>query len=103
MGEIAPINVAMLTVDHLLRVIDAFRAKREGSDARVSAFLFNDGKRVRLLREGGDVGSRHLASALRWLSDNWPEGAEWPEGIDRPECASIRSASGEAVSLGVSA
>ncbi|WCS27265.1 hypothetical protein LOK46_10730 [Methylobacterium sp. NMS14P] len=74
----------MLTTDHLLRVIDAFREAREVSDARVSALLFNDGKRVRLLRCGGDVGSRPLAASFQWLSDHWPAGGEWPADVPRP-------------------
>lgn len=84
MGDIAPITVAMLTADHLLTVVDAYRAAREVSDSRVSALLFNDGKRIRMLREGGDIGSRHLVVAFQWLSDHWPDKAEWPSDITRP-------------------
>jgi hypothetical protein len=54
--------------------------------------LFNDGKRIGLLRRGGDIGSRRLQEALQWLSDHWPAGAEWPSDIPRP----VRSHTGEA-------
>ncbi|GEP06450.1 hypothetical protein MOX02_44880 [Methylobacterium oxalidis] len=75
----------MLTADHLLNVVDAFREARGISDSRVSTLLFNDGKRIKLLRAGGDLGSRHLAAAMRWLSENWPTDAVWPADITRPD------------------
>ncbi|WP_192708221.1 hypothetical protein [Methylobacterium sp. OAE515] len=81
----------MLTTDHLLRVIDAFREAREVSDARVSALLFNDGKRVRILRCGGDVGSRPLAASFQWLSDHWPAGGKWPSDVPRPPVSPIET------------
>ncbi|WP_342163032.1 hypothetical protein [Methylobacterium sp. SD21] len=74
----------MLTADHLLTVVDAFRQARGLSDSRVSTLLFNDGKRIGLVRNGGDVGSRHLAAAFRWLSDHWPSDAHWPSDVPRP-------------------
>ncbi|GJE41272.1 hypothetical protein AEGHOMDF_0434 [Methylobacterium soli] len=85
MREIARTFGAMLTADHLLTVVDAFRSVRGVSDSRVSTLLFNDGKRIRLLREGGDIGSRFLAAAFQWLSDRHWKAAAWPEGIARPE------------------
>ncbi|MGX9981157.1 hypothetical protein [Methylobacterium fujisawaense] len=83
---------AMLTADHLLTVVDAYREARGLSDSRVSTLLFNDGKRLRLVRNGGDVGSRHLAAAFRWLSENWPEAAVWPVDVPRPLPAETEAA-----------
>ena len=76
---------AMVTADHLLRVVDAYREVHRVSDPRVSTLMFNDGKRIGLLRKGGDIGSRSLVIAFQWLSDRWPEGATWPTDVPRPE------------------
>jgi len=76
---------AMLTADHLLRVVDAYREAHRVSDPRVSTLMFNDGKRIGLLRKGGDIGSRSLVIAFQWLSDHWPEGAVWPADVPRPD------------------
>ena len=46
--------------------------------------MFNDGKRIGLLRKGGDIGSRSLVIAFQWLSDHWPAGAVWPDDVPRP-------------------
>ncbi|KFG68678.1 hypothetical protein JH26_14475 [Microvirga sp. BSC39] len=74
----------MLTVDHLLTLFDPFCEARRISAARLSTLLFNDGKRILLLKNGGDIGSRRLQEAFQWLSDHWPEGAEWPSDVPRP-------------------
>ena len=76
----------MLTVDHLLPLIAPFCEARGISESRLSNLLFNDGKRIRALRErNSDIGSRGLRDAFQWLSDHWPEGAAWPENLPRPE------------------
>lgn len=54
------------------------------SRARLSTLLFNDGKRLGVIAGGGDLQTRNYERAMRWLSANWPEGAEWPEGVARP-------------------
>ena len=74
----------MNAIHHLLQLVDAYRAARQLSDARVSTLVFNDGSKVKTLREGRDIGVRTAMRAVQWFSDNWPEGAEWPEDVERP-------------------
>lgn len=74
----------MPSIQHLFRLIDAYRLARDVSDARVSTLLFNDGGRIGELRSGGDIGTRRLDRAIQWFSDNWPDKAEWAADIDRP-------------------
>jgi hypothetical protein len=74
----------MLTVDHLLTLFGPFCEARRISSARLSTLLFNDGKRILLLQNGGDIGSRRLQDAFQWLSDHWPPDAQWPANILRP-------------------
>jgi hypothetical protein len=73
----------MLT--HLLSLIDAFCAARRISEARASTLIFNGGARISQIRAGADIGIRRAEEAVRWLSENWPEGAEWPADVPRPE------------------
>lgn len=65
-------------------LVDAFAEARSIGDARISTFVFNDGSRIKELREGGEVGYRRLLRAIQWFSDNWPENARWPSGVKRP-------------------
>ncbi|HEV2557386.1 MAG TPA: hypothetical protein VGU45_02045 [Microvirga sp.] len=74
----------MLTVDHLLMLVTPFCRARRISEARLSTLLFNDGKRIDLLRRGGDITSRRLVSAFHWFSNNWPAEAQWPTQVPRP-------------------
>lgn len=69
---------------HLLDLIDAFAAAKGLSGSRVTTLAMNSGSVYRLLREGKDITVGRLESAVRWLSDNWPDGTDWPEGIARP-------------------
>lgn len=71
-------------IDQLLTVIDAYCAARGVSEARASTLIFNGGGRIRQLREGRDIGVLTASAAMRWLSANWPEGADWPAGVARP-------------------
>ncbi|CAH1670592.1 hypothetical protein CHELA20_51598 [Hyphomicrobiales bacterium] len=75
---------AMMTVEHVLRLVDNFRAARPISDARLSVILFNDGKRIARLRDGHDVGSRKIGGLIAHLAEIWPPGAAWPEDIPWP-------------------
>ena len=78
-----PYQISM-SIQAFLSIVDAYRNARSISDARVSTLIFNDGSKIKMLRSGSDVGVRTLARAVRWLSDNWPAGAEWPEDVARP-------------------
>lgn len=76
----------MVTIDNLLPLIEPFCTARRISEARLSNLLFNDGKRIKAIRErNSDIGSRGLRDAFQWFSDNWPEDAEWPASVLRPE------------------
>lgn len=80
----------MLTADHLIALMDAYQQAHQISDARLSMLLFNDSKRVGMLRnKGGDIGSRSLLKVVRWLSENWPDRAVWPDRIERPSVSEV--------------
>ncbi|MFG1262341.1 hypothetical protein [Xanthobacter aminoxidans] len=74
----------MTLVSQLLIVTDAFSRARGLSQSRVATLLFNDGKKLALLRAGGDLVTGSYERALCWLSENWPEDAPWPSEVRRP-------------------
>lgn len=52
----------------------------------MSKRVFNDGKVLDNLADGKDITIGRFERAMRWFSDNWPDGAEWPADVPRP-CA----------------
>jgi len=50
----------------------------------VSTLIFNDGKRLNAIRDGGDLATSKFEHALAWLSDNWPDDKPWPKRVARP-------------------
>jgi len=71
--------------EQLLAITDAYCAATGRSASRVSTIIFNDGKRIAAIREGGDLATGRLEHAMAWYAANWPAGTDWPEGIVRPE------------------
>lgn len=76
----------MKIIDTLLLVSDAFCASTGIAEATLSSRVFNDGKRLAAVRAGKDIGARRVERAMRWFSENWPEGADWPLLVPRPGC-----------------
>lgn len=74
----------MEIIDTLLLVSDAFCASTGIAEATLSSRVFNDGKRLAAVRAGKDIGARRVERAMRWFSENWPEGADWPLPVARP-------------------
>lgn len=83
--------VIMTLREKLLHLANLYTAATKGrgpdraaSLSSLSTRLFNDGKTLRRISEGGDIATGNFERAVRWLSDNWPDGVDWPEGIARP-------------------
>jgi hypothetical protein len=88
MREINRENPHVTRIEEVLAVADAYATAKELSEARVSTIVFNDGQRLRRVREeNADLRSRTIDTAIQWFSDNWPKDATWPEGVTRPEPA----------------
>lgn len=78
-------SVPMMTLrDKLLTVADAYAAARQLSRSRVSTIVFNAGLTLDRIASGRDLSTGNFERAMRWFSDNWPEGAVWPDKIARP-------------------
>lgn len=58
-----------MTISEFLNRCDAYAAKRDIGDARLSTLIFNDGKRIGALRAGGDIGVKTLARAVDALAE----------------------------------
>ena len=82
----------MMTLrDKLLHVANlyAIAIKTKGRDGRItlsgiSTRVFGDGKTFSRIEAGGDLTTGNFERAMRWFSDNWPDGAEWPDEVPRP-------------------
>jgi hypothetical protein len=74
----------MSTTDSFLAVVEAYGRATKLAEATISTRVLRDGKRIKAIRAGKDIGARRLEEAMLWLSENWPAGAEWPTGITRP-------------------
>lgn len=83
---------SMSAIDQLLRVARRY-AEVEGVPlSTVSSRVFDDGKKLRVLEEGGDINVGRLERALSWFSERLPD-AEWPGDVPRPrvDTAEVRA------------
>jgi hypothetical protein len=70
--------------EQLITVADIFAAARGLSRSRVSTIVFNAGMALDRIASGRDLTTGNYERAMRWFSENWPEGAEWPCEVTRP-------------------
>lgn len=74
----------MRLIDTIQIVVHAYAKAKNLSVARVATIVFNDGKTITRLAQGGDVTTRRFEDAMQWFSDHWPEDADWPADVPRP-------------------
>jgi hypothetical protein len=76
----------MATFDEFLELVAVYSEATGLSEATISGRLFNDGKRIEMLRtdQDRDVGIKKVEKAIEQLSESWPDGKAWPRGIKRP-------------------
>jgi len=77
--------VGMMSLVHLLKLIDVYAAALSIEDKTVSFRVFGDSKKVTALRDGADITVGRFNAALAWFAANWPDAAEWPATVARPE------------------
>jgi len=90
----------MIETSHLLKVVNAYRTASGLADGTISSYVFNDGQKIKHLRNGKDITVGRFNYALRWFSAHWPEGAAWPDGIARPEAGDGLPVGGEQAGQG---
>lgn len=71
-------------IRHLIEVASCYCVATGKTQIAVSKRVFNDGKVLNNLADGKDITIGRFERAMRWFSENWPEGADWPETIERP-------------------
>ena len=64
--------------------------------ASLSTRILGRGTKLDDLAKGSDLYTGSYRAAMRWLSDNWPDGTEWPAGVPRPDPATAPDAPTEA-------
>lgn len=76
--------------DQLITVATAYSEATGASLSTLSTKLFNGGGRLQAIAAGGDLNTRNFENAMRWFSENWPEGLPWPAGVGRPQLVEAR-------------
>lgn len=71
-------------IRHLIQLANHYCAATGKTRVAVSKRVFNDGKVLNNLVDGKDITVGRFERAMRWFSDNWPEGAAWPDEVPRP-------------------
>jgi len=71
-------------IRHLIDLATRYCAATGKTRIAVSKRVFNDGKVLDNLVDGKDITIGRFERAMRWFSDNWPDGAEWPDEVPRP-------------------
>ena len=74
----------MTLTEQLMQTVTVYCETARLSRSRVSTLIFGDGMRLEGVACGKDLNTRSFERAMRWLSENWPEGTDWPEGVARP-------------------
>lgn len=72
-------------IRHLIDLANRYCAATGKTRIALSKRVFNDGKVLDNLVDGKDITIGRFERAMRWFSENWPEGAEWPKHINRPK------------------
>lgn len=74
----------MILKQHILRVAALYRNHFGLENKTVSFRVFNDSSKLEALIRGADLQTARFETAMRWFSDNWPEGVAWPDDVPRP-------------------
>ena len=77
-------KISMTEIEELFELVDRYADAKGLTESSVSVQIFNDGKRMRVLRAGGDIGVRRMRRAVQLLSKVWPADLPWPKAVKRP-------------------
>lgn len=82
----------MNAIQQFLLVADRYGQAEGITDATISTRVFNDGKKLGLMRAGqAGIGVLRLEAAMVWMSKNWPAKARWPKGVRRPKPSEVEA------------
>lgn len=74
----------MPNTSHILILADEWLRATGLRETILSYRLFEESKKLTLLRAGGDLTLARYRLAVLWFSENWPVDATWPQGVARP-------------------
>lgn len=77
----------MPDTSHILLLADEWLRATGLRETILSHRLFEESKKLTLLRAGGDLTLARYRVAVLWFSENWPENATWPRDVARPAVA----------------
>lgn len=70
-----------MMVQTLLNLIDLFLAASGMRETTLSYRMLRDSKKIADLRVGRDITTGRYEEALRWMAQNWPDGADRPSEL----------------------
>ncbi len=79
-----PINVVMIQIADLFLLFDEYCRVAGIPQSTLSSRLYGESKKIALMRAGGGITVERYNHTLKYLDDNWPEGAEWRVNTPRP-------------------
>ena len=68
----------------ILHLSDIYCDAKCLSEARISTLIFNQGMRIKRVRNGGGLTVASYNKAIQYFSDHWPLDLDWPYDIPRP-------------------
>jgi len=74
----------MITAKHILTLAKAYATSLNVPLSTASSRVFDDGKKLTAIEDGGDITLGRANAAVQSFSDHWPADAEWPPEMPRP-------------------
>lgn len=71
-------------VSNLNAVFEAFSAASKLKASTIWARAVGDARFMDRLSSGASFTIKTYDNAIKWFSDNWPQGAVWPANVNRP-------------------
>ena len=78
--------------EQIIKLLRCVGAARGWKDSTVGTYAVNDGKFIGRLASGKTCTLNTVSDAVRWASENWPDGIEWPNEVPRPKVKALRRA-----------
>jgi hypothetical protein len=80
-----------MTVEHIIRLAEAYASHQGLSLSTVSSYAANDGKLFPRMKKGAGCTVRRATALVAWFDTNWAVDLEWPSDIPRPSSKASKS------------
>lgn len=73
-----------MTIEHIIRLAEAYAAHQGLTLSTVSSYAANDGKLFTRMKNGAGCTVRRAVKLVDWFDQNWAKELDWPSDIPRP-------------------